>query len=191
MTKPTDILFEILGSPTMKKGFFLVERGINTRKAKCLGLVSPFAGKTFSNALTTAIETGKGEANFLQPIRESIGAWQYMATQVVSKAIWDKRLNLYRAILFISSHATDRSLASMFEIFLEFDIDYWQLAATNCKDTLAQYIQDVHNNYTEYMEENPTTVPANWFRVRDTLDQYEIALDVIKAPPAPWNQRTD
>ncbi|KAK6851850.1 pectate lyase superfamily protein-domain-containing protein [Apiospora arundinis] len=184
-TKPADILFEIIGSKTNLPGFFLLERALNNRKSKCFSLDSPVDQKKFDTYVDDAISRGKSEDRFLQPIRETIGAWQYMNNENVANVISEKRTFLLNGISYISRNANDPDLGRLEDIFREMDQDLWETAALQCQTLIANRIETAREKFNQYIAITGGA-PQNWDRVKQALDTLESNLSAFVAPKAPY-----
>ncbi|CAG8150355.1 unnamed protein product [Penicillium salamii] len=136
---PNDRMYSALGSKSYRDVFLVTEKYLNIAKGGLFNfqaddngllkgeIVPPIGVDPFQIALAESIKTGKGELEFLWPLRRAIGVWTYLADEAVLSRVNTVRQNLYSQSVYLSSNVP--GYGNLPRILTEFDNDYYRTAA--------------------------------------------------------------
>ncbi|KAI1262340.1 hypothetical protein F5Y18DRAFT_430239 [Xylariaceae sp. FL1019] len=183
--KPSDLVFETFGTTTFAYGMFLVENGLNARKTFCYQLIYPIEKSKFETLVRNAIALGRDEYNFLQPLRESFGAYAYINEPEVMKMAAYNRISMHEAINHIAEQVIDpqgnRPFLPLVKGFEVIEPEWHRQAADSCNAKLTELINLA---YTLYEEAN--WLPANSKAVKQAIDSFrKNGLPLVQPPRTP------
>ncbi|KAI9170822.1 hypothetical protein HJFPF1_00296 [Paramyrothecium foliicola] len=187
---PNDLVFECLGSNTRMADFLLLERALNSRKAKCfsssLNKPSPISETILNVWISQAVTDPAKRINQpLQGVREILGLWSYLGLSEVVASINGIQNCLSTAFKEIERSCTGFAPKTPTDLttrqyWVQFDRTYWDSAVYHCKNKAEQFLDLISFQY-----ETKLVGSALLPQARDTIAILRSDLAYIRRPNQP------